>query len=33
MECVTRGMNAFLRQVPVEVEAMVCRDRSGTPVE
>jgi DNA polymerase-1 len=30
--CMTRGMAAFLRQVPVEVEATVCQDWSGTPV-
>jgi DNA polymerase I-like protein with 3'-5' exonuclease and polymerase domains len=28
-----RGMGRFLQQVPVEVEVVVCRDWSGTPVE
>lgn len=33
VSCMRRGMKAFLRQVPVQVEAVVCRDWSGTPVE
>ena len=33
VECMTQGMQTFLRQVPVEVEVMVCRDWSGTPVD
>jgi hypothetical protein len=27
-----RGMQQFLRRVPVAVEALICRDWSGTPV-
>ncbi len=31
VKCMTRGMQTFLRRVPVEVEVTVCRDWSGTP--
>jgi len=33
IECMTRGMQSFLRTVPVEVEAATMADWSGTAVE
>jgi DNA polymerase-1 len=32
VDCMQRGMQQFLRRVPVAVEALICRDWSGTPV-
>jgi DNA polymerase-1 len=32
VDCMQRGMQRFLRQVPITVEALLCRDWSGTPV-
>jgi DNA polymerase-1 len=31
VDCLQRGMQQFLRQVPVTVEALICRDWSRTP--
>jgi len=31
-DCMQRGMQQFVRQVPVAVEALICQDWSGTPV-
>jgi DNA polymerase I-like protein with 3'-5' exonuclease and polymerase domains len=32
VDCMQSGMQQFVRQVPVTVEALICRDWSGTPV-
>jgi len=29
VDCMRRGMEGFLKQVPVEVEAVICRDWAG----
>jgi DNA polymerase-1 len=33
VDCMQRGMQQFLRRVPVAVEATICRDWAGTPVD
>jgi DNA polymerase-1 len=32
VDCMQSGMQQFVRQAPVTVEALICRDWSGTPV-
>lgn len=32
-DCMKRGMAQFLRNVPVEVESVICKDWSGTPLD